>query len=99
MTKHSCDHVLPVQNFLPLLVENLDGHQFDFRFQNQTNPIQLEALCQLLLNSSKIPALTGGIVVFLPSHSFKNKLVDFLRTKQTPIYDQMIESHSFFVES
>jgi len=73
VTHFSCDHVVPGENMLPLvLTSGPSGARLDFSFQFREKKEVLDELGRVLINIVNI--VPGGIVVFFPSYDYE-KLV------------------------
>eukprot|EP00092_Neocalanus_flemingeri_P036060 GFUD01039260.1.p1 GENE.GFUD01039260.1~~GFUD01039260.1.p1 ORF type:complete len:444 (-),score=138.63 GFUD01039260.1:215-1546(-) len=73
VTHFSCDHVVPGENMLPLVMSSgPSGSRLDFSFQFRDKKETLDELGRVLINIVNI--VPGGIVVFFPSYDYE-KLV------------------------
>jgi len=65
----SCDHVVPKDNILPLVVQRgPSGALLDFSYQNRDRKT-MEELGRSLFNLCNV--IPGGMVVFFPSYTFE----------------------------
>ncbi|KAB7505816.1 putative ATP-dependent DNA helicase DDX11 [Armadillidium nasatum] len=91
IVEFSCDHVVPEQNVLALVVTTGPSSiPFDFTFKKRKDPQMLDELGRILSNICNI--IPGGIVIFFPSYEYeefvssyfkKEKILDMLSTKKS----------------
>lgn len=79
VTHFSCDHVVPGENMLPLVINSgPSGARLDFSFQFRDKKETLDELGRVLLNIVNI--VPGGIVVFFPSYDYEKLVCKHLET-------------------
>ncbi|RXG59350.1 putative ATP-dependent DNA helicase DDX11 [Armadillidium vulgare] len=91
IVEFSCDHVVPEQNVLALVVTTGPSSvPFDFTFKKRKDPQMLNELGRTLSNICNI--IPGGIVIFFPSYEYeefvssyfkKEKILDMLSIKKS----------------
>ncbi|EMG51056.1 CHL1 ATP-dependent DNA helicase CHL1 [Candida maltosa Xu316] len=82
ITKFSCGHVIPKENLKVFPVQEMNGTQFEFSFEKRTNPSQLTALGEFVLETCKrVPA---GIVIFFPSYKYLDQVLEYWKNGVLP---------------
>jgi len=91
----SCGHVIPPQNLLALCMsKGPTGIDFDFTHKSRGLVQQMDELGRLLLNVSTVTP--GGLVVFLPSYAYEEKLMT--RWRESNLLSKLRSKKSIFSE-
>ena len=79
VTSFSCDHVVPGQNMLPLVISSgPSGARLDFSYQFRDKKETLDELGRALVNI--VNMVPGGMVVFFPSYDYEKLVSKHLET-------------------
>ncbi|KAL6707870.1 ATP-dependent DNA helicase chl1 [Coniothyrium glycines] len=98
----SCNHVIPATNLIAIpVVQNEDGNDFNFTFENRTKENTLVTLGLTLL--TMLRNIPDGVVVFFPSYTYLDLCVATwkrltLMSSSCTYWDQMSAEKPIFLE-
>ncbi|CAH4038213.1 unnamed protein product [Pieris brassicae] len=90
-----CDHVVPSENVLGVCLSRGPGNVLlNFSYENRMSKALLDEVGRILRNICSI--VPGGIVCFLPSYSYENKVYEHL--KNTNVIEAISKRKAVFRE-
>ena len=78
LLEFSCGHVVPGEQLLPVVIPSGPSNfPLEFTYQKRNDPKLLDELGRIITNLCNI--IPGGIVCFLPSYDYENKVFSHLK--------------------
>jgi chromosome transmission fidelity protein 1 len=101
ITQFSCDHIIPDENLVVLpIAESAAGQKFSFTFAERNSKPMIKELGLTIL--SMIKKIPHGVVIFFPSYSYMNSVVQIWQSQFTPrghsIYEEINSLKKVFSE-
>lgn len=91
ITQFSCDHIIPDENLVVLpIAESATGQKFSFTFAERNSKPMIQELGLTIL--SMIKEIPHGVVIFFPSYSYMNSVVQIWQSQLT------LRGHSIYEE-
>ena len=96
LTAFTCTHVVPPSNVLLQSISAVDHIPLDFRHATRSTPKVCAALGKALVQLAR--RVPNGMVVFVPSYSYQESLIQFLRYHPDGFFQQLQELKHVFCE-
>jgi len=91
----SCDHVVPGENILPLVVKNgPSGKPLEFSFKTRDEIATIDELGRVICNICNM--VPGGVVIFFPSYAYEKKV--YAHFDKTGVLARILKKKQIFRE-